>query len=141
MKKNTGANTALTIASLVGTVLHGVLVRKASEKEVIFKHEENHSVYACGNEPKTRKEMVKGILPFYIPSIIVGAGVLTTIIFNHRVNRRTIAGLSASVITLERGYRKYKDDIKKLLEGKGKEIHSKAILSQAEHRGKPQDYS
>lgn len=120
--KKINKSAVLTAASVAGTVLHAYLIRKAASKESVIREEDTLE----------KKELLKKVLPLYIPATVVGVGVIGSILWNANVNRKTIAGLTTSVVALERGYRKYKNDIKQMVGGKL--FHSEAIKNQSREK-------
>ncbi len=68
-------------------------------------------------EPPCTKDKVKKIIPAYIPTIIIGAMTITSIITSTILSRKTEASIAAMALLADQGWRKYKGVIKNKLGG------------------------
>lgn len=99
----------LTYSSVIGTISTAILSSVASKK--------------C-EKGKITKEKIKKDLPKYIPTIIVGSITIASIISSNIISRKTEASLTATVLAISQGYKKYKE---KIVEKIGEEENKKII--------------
>lgn len=96
----------LSGVACIGVVATGILAgRSALKAEEVLKEK----------KPEGKWETFKAVAPSYIPPIAVGAATIACIVLSHRLDAKTIAGLSAAAAASEEGYRRFKGKVKDIL--------------------------
>ena len=107
MKKST----ILTCVGAIGVIVTSVLVAKAAPKAVRVIEE----VETAKGEELTKLEVIKSVVPVYIPAIVVGASTIACIFGANVLNKRDQAALVSAYALADNAYREYKDKINNLI--------------------------
>lgn len=119
---NHNASTILSCLGGAGVIATSVMAVKATPKAIslITKAEE------IKGEKLSKWETVKIATPSYIPSVIIGAATITSVIGANILSKRQQASLISAYALLNSSYRDYKN---KLVELYGEETHQNIIES------------
>lgn len=100
------------VAGTVGTTL---LTRKAAIKEAVIRHELDYKIMNGYEDEPTKKELIKKILPVYIPPIIVGVTTATSIVGSTIMSHKAQASLMSMAVLADQGWKRYKNQVKSTL--------------------------
>lgn len=116
--------TILTCIGSIGVVATAALTAKSTIKAVRIYDDVKQ------NNPST-SDLVKTILPHYIPPIMVGLASIISIVGANAMNRRQQAVITSAYILLDQTYKEYKNKVKDVL---GEEAEHKVEASIAEEK-------
>lgn len=102
--------TILTCAGVVGVVTTTAFTIKGTVKAVELL---NQAEEAKGEE-LTAQEMVKVLLPPYIPAIISGVATITCIVGANVINKRHQASLISAYSVIDQAFKEYRNKVEEL---------------------------
>ena len=121
--------------AIFGTVLTAVTTSIGTQKatkKIQKKTEEKGS-------PLTKKEKFKAASVHYIIPLISFLGTTVCILCAEKINAKTIAGLSATVIALKKTYKKYEQAVKDIFGVEGEAlVKQQALLTELEDKTVPE---
>lgn len=104
----------LSIAGAAGTIATAIVARKAAIKERTM-FEIDHDAKRIDSTSLSTKEKLVMIGPIYIPTIVVGAITIASILGSNLMSRRAQASMMSVAILADRGWKKYKHQVKSKL--------------------------
>lgn len=116
----------LTCVSLSGLVATAILTAKSA-----IKASKQIAEMKKSDENVDKKEILKKVVPIYVPPIIVGASTAFCISGIYLLNRKQQASLYSAYMLAENAYRTYKN---KVIELYGEEMHQNIIESIAKEK-------
>lgn len=107
LKRN--SSTILTCVGAIGVAATAVVSARDTIKaiEMVKKKEE-------ADVKLSKKEIVKTVAPAYIPTIVVGLSTMVCIFGSNMLNKKTQACLTSAYALLDRSYKEYRDEAKKI---------------------------
>lgn len=122
--KNKTVSAILSGLAIGGVVLTAVTAARATPKALTKLHEDSRTNHDGDPNGYSKKEAVKSMWVFYVPTVVIGLGTIFCICSVGCINRRTQASLTSAYGLLNESYREYKDKLKELY---GEEAHNKII--------------
>lgn len=121
--------TILTAAGIVGVVVTAVEAGKATPKALMLLDEAQENKQERDGEDLTKLEVVKVVLPVFVPTIIAGTSSIACIAGANILNQRKQAALTSAYYLTKSAFDNYRN---KTIELKGEEVDEeiqKAIIN------------
>ena len=118
----------------------GIILGIGATAEAIKVTPEAHDIYtkiqeSDLDEKEKRKEVIKNVVPMYLPSIVTGGAAIIAVVGGYRINSNRLAEMTTAYILAKNGLQDYKDTIiEKFGEEKADDIQKEVAEKEAKRR-------
>ena len=119
--------TILTCLAAIGVVVTSVMAVKATPKAMKLLDEAEEEK----GEKLPKTEIIRAVVPAYIPSVVIGASTIACIFGANILNRKQQAALTSAYALIDSSYKEYRSKLRELY---GEETHNAIIDSIAKEK-------